>query len=82
MPGTSYQAPKGYRNRMPNSQTPGEPLSPEFRRELIRIANRNRLSADDVIDLQNLAEYGVTVLGYETPLDVYTDWRDSLDLEP
>lgn len=43
------------------------------RRELIRLANRDGLNADQIADILTLAEF---YLGYE-PFEIYEAWRDS-----
>lgn len=67
---------------MPNSQTPDEPLSPEFRRELIRLANRDRMCAEDILDLVALAEFEHGTGMNPTVNGVLADWKDSFDVEP
>lgn len=52
--------------------------SAEVRRELIRLANRNRLNGDQVADILALAEFYV---GQE-PHEIYQAWKDSFDVEP
>ena len=48
------------------------------RRELIRLANRDGLNADQIADILSMSDF---YLGFE-PHEIYTAWRDSYDDEP
>jgi hypothetical protein len=57
--------------------------SPEFNRELIRLANRDRLDAGNVIDLLIFADFSMARTGMRydliEPHDIYSLWKGSLD---
>lgn len=64
-------------------------LSPSIRRDLIRLANRDRLDAQNVSDLLSYAEliYSMPAIlrdgePYPEPSELYALWKDSFDEEP
>lgn len=58
-------------------------LNPEFRRELIRLANRDGQDARGVLDLLTVGEYAFSRpdVRYDEikPQDIFDIWKDSFD---
>ena len=48
------------------------------RRELIRLANRDGLNADQIADILSMSDF---YLGFE-PHEIYAAWKESFDAEP
>lgn len=67
---------------MAKSPNKADVPSPSLRRNVIRLANRHRLTAEDVVDLLSLAQHQLAYGVEPSAEELIQDWQDSFDVEP